>query len=111
MSTFDRIKKLAEEQKIPVSELERKLGMGQNSLYKWKNQKPTIEKLQKVADFFHVSVDYLLGRTNIKNQLDALDDAQFLDVDGLTAEDIAKVESVIAKLREAQRTIDELENK
>ncbi|HBJ8545853.1 helix-turn-helix transcriptional regulator [Listeria monocytogenes] len=111
MSTFDRIKKLAEEQKIAISELERVLEMGQNSLYKWKSQKPTVDKLQKVADYFHVSVDYLLERTDIKNQLEALEDAQFLDVDGLTPEDVAKVESVIAKLRAAQQTIDELENK
>ncbi|MBC2207449.1 helix-turn-helix domain-containing protein [Listeria booriae] len=109
MSTFDRIKKLAEERKIAMSRLEEDLNFGKNSLYKWKNQKPTIDKLQQVADYFQVSVDYLLGRTDIKNPLDGLEDAQFLDVDGLTPEDIAKVESIVEALKEAQRKIDEFE--
>ncbi|MCM3223362.1 helix-turn-helix domain-containing protein [Bacillus cereus] len=66
MTTFDRVKKLAEEQKIPISELERKLEMGKNSLYRWKKQTPSSDTLQKVADYFNVSVDYLLGRTEKK---------------------------------------------
>lgn len=66
MSTFDIVKQLATEQKISISELERKLGMGQNSLYRWKKQVPSSDTLQKVADYFNVSVDYLLGRTENK---------------------------------------------
>ncbi|HAA4780915.1 TPA_asm: XRE family transcriptional regulator [Listeria monocytogenes] len=110
MSTFERIKKLAEERKITISRLEESLNFGKNSLYKWKNQKPTTDKLQLVADYFNVSVDYLLGRTDIKNPLEGLEDAQFLDVEGLTSEDIAKVEGIIKALKEAQRKIDEFEN-
>lgn len=66
MTTFDRVKKLAEEQKISISELERQLEMGRNSLYRWKKQIPSSDTLQKVADFFNVSVDYLLERTENK---------------------------------------------
>lgn len=43
-------------------ELEEKLGFSRNSLYSRKRNKPSVEKLQKVADYFHVSTDYLLGR-------------------------------------------------
>ncbi|ABS23199.1 helix-turn-helix domain-containing protein [Bacillus cytotoxicus] len=66
MTTFDIVKKLAEEQKISISELERTLGMGKNSLYRWKKQTPSSDTLQKVADYFNVSTDYLLGRTKKK---------------------------------------------
>ncbi|WP_242145854.1 MULTISPECIES: helix-turn-helix domain-containing protein [unclassified Bacillus cereus group] len=66
MSTFNRIKELADKKGISLSELAIQLNMGENSLYKWKTQKPTVDKLQKVADYFDVSTDYLLGRTQNK---------------------------------------------
>lgn len=67
MTTFDIIKSLAEEQKISVVELEEKLGFSRNSLYAWKRSKPSVDKLQAVADYFRVSTDYLLGRTNSRD--------------------------------------------
>lgn len=64
MSTFDRVKKLADKQKISIVELEEKLNFSRNSLYAWKRSKPSVDKLQKVADYFNVSTDYLLGRSD-----------------------------------------------
>lgn len=62
MTPFDRVKKLADKQKITIVELEEKVGFSRNSLYSWKKNNPSSEKLEKVADFFGVSIDYLLGR-------------------------------------------------
>lgn len=70
MTTFDRLKKLCEEQKISVVELEEKLGFGRNSLYGWKKKIPNGANLEKVADYFDVSVDYLLGRTDKRRYYD-----------------------------------------
>lgn len=70
MTTFDRLKNLCEEQKISIVELEEKLGFGRNSLYNWKKKTPNGASLQKVADFFDVSTDYLLGRTDKKRYFD-----------------------------------------
>lgn len=64
MTTFDTVKKLADKQKISIVELEEKLGFSRNSLYAWKRSKPSIDKLEAVANYFHVSTDYLLGRSN-----------------------------------------------
>ena len=66
LTVLDRVKGLAKKQGISIVELEEKLGFGRNSLYAWKNKTPSYEKLIKVADFFHVSVDYLLGREEVK---------------------------------------------
>lgn len=44
--------------------LEEKLGLSRNSIYTIKNKKPSAERLQLIADYFHVSTDYLLGRTD-----------------------------------------------
>ncbi|AQY50472.1 helix-turn-helix domain-containing protein [Listeria weihenstephanensis FSL R9-0317] len=109
MTTFERVKKICEEQGISISRLEEDLNFGKNSMYAWKTKTPSGEKLRKTADYLNVSVDYLLGRTDIKNPLHGLEDAQFLDVDGLTPADIAKVESIVEALKEAQRKIDEFE--
>lgn len=64
MTTFEQIKKLSDERKISLKDLANKLGFGENYFYNMKNAKssPSSEVLLKVADYFHVSVDYLLGR-------------------------------------------------
>lgn len=64
MTAFDRLKLLCEKQGISVNDLEEKLGIGRNSLYSWKKNIPKGTNLIKVADYFHVSTDYLLGRTD-----------------------------------------------
>ncbi|MBC1456255.1 helix-turn-helix domain-containing protein [Listeria newyorkensis] len=66
MSTFDRVKKLCADRGISIQDLARNLDMGVNIIYKWKDRIPSGENLQKVADYFNVSVDYLLGRTENK---------------------------------------------
>lgn len=64
MSTFDRVKELATKQKISIAELEESVGFSKNSIYSWKKNKPSAEKLEAVADFLNTSTDYLLGRTD-----------------------------------------------
>ena len=39
------------------------------SMYENGNREPDLETLEKIADFFHVDVDYLLGRTAKNNIL------------------------------------------
>ncbi|HEM1877838.1 TPA: helix-turn-helix transcriptional regulator, partial [Listeria monocytogenes] len=64
MTTFERVKVLAEKQKISLKELALKLNMGENAIYSWKVKTPGADKLKAVADYFNVSTDYLLGRTD-----------------------------------------------
>ncbi|EAG8909603.1 XRE family transcriptional regulator [Listeria monocytogenes] len=64
MTTFERVKVLAEKQKISLKELALKLNMGENAIYSWKVKIPGADKLKAVADYFNVSTDYLLGRTD-----------------------------------------------
>ena len=63
-STFERIKELAKSRGITLGALEEKLGLSRNSIYTIKNKKPSAERLQLIADYFNVSTDYLLGRTD-----------------------------------------------
>ena len=62
MTIFERIKKLANKQGKSLQKVSEDLGLSTNYLYRLKTQQPTAEKLALIADYFHVSVDYLLGR-------------------------------------------------
>ncbi|HFI0103524.1 TPA: helix-turn-helix domain-containing protein [Streptococcus suis] len=63
-STFEIVKELCKKHGISLNALEEKLGYSRNALYKLKTQKPSAERLQEIADYFNVSTDYLLGRTD-----------------------------------------------
>lgn len=67
--TFDRIKNLAKKQGLSINLLEEKLGYSRNTIYNLKSSKPSAERLQEIADYFNVSTDYLLGRTDNPNIL------------------------------------------
>ena len=56
---YDRIKILCKEKKLSVNKLEEKLGFSKGSLCKIDANNPSVEKMQKLADFFGVTVEYL----------------------------------------------------
>lgn len=64
MNPYEKIQELTNERGISVRELEKRLGFSNGYFSKWKKVSPNSEGLQKVADYFDVSVDYLLGRTD-----------------------------------------------
>ncbi|WP_414842173.1 helix-turn-helix domain-containing protein [Enterococcus saccharolyticus] len=70
MNPYEKIKELAKERKISIRELEKRLGYSNGYFSKWKSVSPNSDGLAKVADYFDVSVDYLLGRDTLpKRQL------------------------------------------
>lgn len=62
-STFERVRDLAKKQGLSLNQLEEKLDFGKNSLYGLKKSNPNSKIVEKIADYFNVSTDYLLGRT------------------------------------------------
>ena len=64
MTTFERIKELAQQHGISLRKLSVDLGLGESTIYKWKDQDPKGKDLAKVADHFGVTTDYLLGLTD-----------------------------------------------
>lgn len=57
---YDNVKKLCDEQKIPISVLERTLGFPRSYICKWNENEPGINKVQKVANHLGVSIEKLL---------------------------------------------------
>ena len=76
MTTLEIVKELCKNKNISVKLLEEDLDFPNNTIYQWKNRTPGIDKLQKVADYFDVSVDYLLGRKSAV-QTQTHDDKEF----------------------------------
>ena len=64
MTILDRIRSLANDRKVTLAELERNLNFSNGSLRKWETSTPSGDKIEKIADYFNVSTDYLLGRTD-----------------------------------------------
>ena len=67
MEIFDIIKGLCDEKNVKISVLERDLSFSRGSIYKMADSAPSADKIRKLADYFNVSADYLLGRTNTKS--------------------------------------------
>lgn len=105
-STFEKIKDLAKKQGLSLNALEEKLGYSRNTIYNLKSTRPSAERLQQIADYFNVSTDYLLGRTD-NPKLYTTPDGQEVDLsdlrnrvvlfDGkpLSDEDVYKIEQII----------------
>ncbi len=65
----ERLKELRKNYKITQTEMAKKLNISQPAYGDWERGKfePSPEKLKKLSEIFNVSVDYLLGNTNKKN--------------------------------------------
>lgn len=63
----ERLKELMKEQNLNQVKLAEKIGVKQNTISAWllKKKEPCIISLWLIADYFEVSVDYLIGREDI----------------------------------------------
>ena len=66
---FMRLKEIRKQKGISQLKLALDLNMSQNTIsrYETGEREPGINELIKIADYFNVSVDYLLERTNNPN--------------------------------------------
>ncbi|HJE48838.1 MAG TPA: helix-turn-helix domain-containing protein [Lactobacillus johnsonii] len=84
---YSRITDLTALKKMSLAELERKLGFSNGIISTWKKSNPSIDKVEKVANLFDTTTDYLLGRTddptipnNSENHINS-DTLTWLDLD------------------------------
>ncbi len=57
---FEKISQLCKQRGISVTALEGILGFGRCTISKWKTSSPTVENLQKVANYFGVPITEFL---------------------------------------------------
>ncbi len=99
---FDIFKRLCEEKGITPTKASAEIGFSKGSVSYWKQQwslgkeaLPDSINAQKIADFFNVSVDYLLGRTDDPVDYDK-------DGDALAAIPLTYVEAAGGDVRKAR---------
>lgn len=63
MEIKEIIQELCSKEKISIKKLEKLLNFGDGTITKWNKSAPSIDKLLKVAQFFNVSIYYLIGET------------------------------------------------
>ena len=87
------LKKLRTRSGMTQKELAEKIGVTKSviSYYELRDRSPSPEVVIKLANIFHVSVDYLLGREAKQNSM--------IDISGLSDEDIAVVRTVAEALK------------
>ncbi|MGM7274142.1 helix-turn-helix domain-containing protein [Weissella confusa] len=94
MTIFERTKEIAKKRGLSLQETAKSAGIGINSIYSWKDKKPSVDRIKAVADVLGVSVDYLLGNTdemhsNKKDDktVDLEKDTTILALDGMELSD------------------------
>lgn len=69
----EKIRKLCDSNGMSLNDLEERLdGVGKNTIYRWDVSAPNIMRVVAVADFFGVSLDWLLDREVNMNDQDQL---------------------------------------
>ena len=81
MTVLDTIKELSERRGKTLRQVTDDLKFSENYLYSLKTKTPNGANLEKLADYFNVSVDYLLGRAEAKPINEPIDLAEVANSD------------------------------
>ena len=72
MGLYETIRDIAKSKGYSVNRLEQELGFARSSINKFNKNKPSVDKLQKIAELLDVSVDYLMTGTEDKKEAPVL---------------------------------------
>jgi len=90
---FDKIFTLLSEKNITAAKMSKDIGISSGLISQWEKglQKPSFNVVFKIADYLGVSIDYLLGRSEIKYNtkamvIDIYDEQLSMDIDRVKLE-------------------------
>lgn len=94
MEFRDRLKDLREQKQMTQEDLGELLSVTKGTISKYENGnlQPSNEALKFLADFFNVTTDFLLGRTDIKNPYEPNTIAAHHDGEEWTEEELKDIE-------------------
>ena len=102
MNTKERIKELCKRKGMSVNKLETDLGFGTGYVSKLDKSTPNTKKIKLIADYFNVSVDYLMSGVENRFSADMADvDAELLMMDLDVKKDALKIASLTKEKRES----------
>lgn len=105
----DRLKELRKERNLTQEDIGNLCGVAKNTVSNWENNanQPSFEIVKKIAQYFGVTIDYLLNFTqddmdNMEKLKQALKQAGMWDynIDDMSREDFEKAMQIVAMLKE-----------
>lgn len=96
----DRLKELRQEKHLRQDQVAALVNVTKSAVSAWESdmRQPPYDTLIRLADIYHVSTDYLLGRTNDRP----------LDLAGLSPHEVAMVAELVASMRAKNQKLEEL---
>lgn len=72
---MERLRILREEKGLSQQKLAEKIGTNQQNIHRYESglYEPDIATLKRFADFFETSIDYLVGNTEIRHKIEAVE--------------------------------------
>lgn len=107
MANFQqRIKELRKEKRITQQEFADVFFLNKSSISRYEHgtQMPEADMLTKMADYFDVTLDYLLGRTNNKREPELKIALNTFSTNGLNEDDIEMVKGIIENLKKKNKS-------
>lgn len=96
----ERLKALRRSRDLSQEYLARNVGVTKQSVCNWENDNimPSVEMMTKLARFFRVSIDYLLGLDDT-----VLSDEMYIEVSDLSREELLHVQYIVDDIRRSKK--------
>ena len=96
----DRLKKLRQEKRLRQDQVAALVGVTKSTVSTWESdiRQPSYQVLIQLANLYHVSTDYLLGRSHDR----------IIDLSGLTDSEVALIAELVSSMKSKNRKLEEL---
>ena len=97
----DRLRQLRQDKHLNQDQAAKLVGVEQSTIsaYECDLRQPSYAVLVRLAEIYHVSTDYLLGRS----------DTRYVDVSGLTSAEAAIISELVAGMAQKNSRLEELQ--
>lgn len=75
MNVYERLRQLCDARGISINTMEKEAGLSSGISAKWKESMPNTAAVMKLAEYFEVSADYILGMKEIQKNNSVVADA------------------------------------
>ena len=93
MTLLDRVKLLCKENGISQGKMEKEIGISNGASSKWRTSSPSMEILQKLSNYFNVSLEYLTTGEEKAENASALSTRNERDIEKALQETLDKLDS------------------
>jgi transcriptional regulator with XRE-family HTH domain len=107
-----RLKSLRDSRNLSQQELADRLRLNRSTYarYELNQTQPDLDTLKKIADFYDVSVDYIMERTDVRNPDKQPEGRFFYDLDNASQEDLDELESYFKFMQERKQKRENKDN-